>query len=43
VPEGRRLAGAVALGRPAADDRPTGSARARPRRPLDQVVHRGRW
>ena len=43
VPEGRRLAGAVALGRPAADDRPTGSARTRPRRPLDQVVHRGRW
>jgi nitroreductase len=43
VPEGRRLAGAVALGRPAADDRPTGSARTRPRRPLDQVVHRGHW
>ena len=43
VPEGRRLAGAVALGRPAADDRPTGSAVTRPRRPLDEVVHRGRW
>jgi nitroreductase len=43
VPEGRRLVGAVALGRPAADDRPGGSARTRPRRPLDQVVHRGRW
>ena len=42
-PEGRRLVGAVALGWPAADDRPGGSARTRPRRPLDQVVHRGRW
>ena len=43
VPEGRRLVGAVALGHPAADDHPGGSARTRPRRPLDQVVHRGRW
>ena len=43
VPEGRRLVGAVALGYPAADDRPGGSARSRPRRPLGQVVHRGRW
>jgi nitroreductase len=43
VPEGRRLIGAVALGHPAADDRPSGSARTRPRRPVDQVVHRGRW
>ena len=43
VPEGRRLVGALALGWPAADDRPTGSARTRPRRPPDQVVHRGRW
>jgi nitroreductase len=43
VPEGRRLVGAVALGYPAADDRPGGSARTHPRRPLDQVVHRGRW
>jgi nitroreductase len=43
VPEGRRLVGAVALGHPAADDRPSGSARTRARRPPDQVVHRGRW
>ena len=43
VPEGRRLVGAVALGWPAADDRPSGSARTRPRRPTDEVVHRGRW
>jgi nitroreductase len=43
VPQGRRLVGAVALGYPAADDRPGGSPRTRARRPLDQVVHRGRW
>jgi len=43
VPAGRRLAGAVALGYAAADDRPVGSAATRPRRPLDEVVHRGRW
>jgi nitroreductase len=43
VPPGRRLVGAVAVGYPAADDRPGGSARTRPRRPVDQVVHRGRW
>ena len=43
VPPGRRLTGAFALGYPAADDRPEGSARTRARRPLDQVVHRGRW
>ena len=43
VPEGRHLVGAVALGRPAADDRPSGSAVTRPRRSLDEVVHRGRW
>lgn len=41
VPPGRRLVGAVAIGRRAADDAPTGSARTR--RPLDKVVHRGRW
>jgi nitroreductase len=43
VPPDRRLIGAVALGHPAADDRPSGSARTRPRRPLDEIVHRGRW
>ena len=43
VPEGRRLVGAVALGRPAGDDRPAGSAVTRPRRRTDEVVHRGRW
>ena len=43
VPQGRRLVGAVALGRPAAGDRPSGSAVTRPRRQLDEVVHHGRW
>ena len=43
VPPGRRLVGAVALGWPAGDDRPSGSARTRPRRPFGQVVHWGRW
>src|SRR5215207_7690520 len=33
VPPGRRLVGAVAIGRRAADDAPTGSARTRRRRP----------
>ena len=41
VPEGRRALGAVALGHPAPDE-PGRSAR-RPRRPFDEVVHRGRW
>jgi nitroreductase len=43
VPEGRRPIGAVAFGYPAADDRPSGSPRSRPRRPLAETVHRGRW
>ena len=43
VPPGRRLIGVVGLGWPAAGDRPGGSPRRRRRRPLDEVVHRGRW
>ena len=43
VPPGRRLVGAVALGYPAADDRPSGSPRNRRRRAFDEVVHYGRW
>jgi nitroreductase len=42
VPEGHELIGAVAIGYPA-DDRPTGSAAIRPRRPLSEVIHRGGW
>ena len=41
VPEGRRAAGAVALGHPA-PDRPSGSLRRR-RRALPEIVHRGAW
>lgn len=41
VPEGIRPIGAIALGYSAAD-RPSPSL-ARGRRPLEQVVHRGRW
>jgi nitroreductase len=42
VPEGHELIGAVAIGRPADDER-TGSAVTRPRRPLSEVIHRGGW
>jgi nitroreductase len=35
--------GAVAIGWPAGDRGPAGSAASRPRRPLSEVVHRGRW
>jgi nitroreductase len=42
VPEGHELIGAVAIGYPA-DDRLTGSAAIRPRRPLSEVIHRGGW
>ncbi len=37
LPEGRRIVGTVALGHPA-PNRPSSSA-ARPRRPLDEIVH----
>ena len=43
VPAGLHPIGTVALGYPAADDRPSGSPRTRPRRPLDEVIHRGGW
>ncbi len=42
VPDGRELIGVVAIGHPA-DDRPSGSGAARPRRPLSEVIHRGGW
>lgn len=42
VPSGFRPIGAVALGHPAGADQPSASV-ARGRRPLDEVVHRGRW
>ncbi|MCL6091512.1 MAG: nitroreductase family protein [Actinobacteria bacterium] len=42
VPAGWEPLGAVALGWPAADDKPGASA-SRPRKPIAQVVHRGGW
>lgn len=42
IPAARRPIGTIALGYAAADDRPSSSAH-RPRRPLDEVVHRGGW
>ncbi len=42
VPRGYNPIGAVAIGHPAPDDRPSRSV-ARGRRPLDEVVHRGDW
>ena len=41
VPDGHRPVGAVALGHPAPDE--PGRSSTRPRRPLDEVVHRNRW
>jgi nitroreductase len=41
VPEGLRPIGAIAIGHPAPDE--PGRSEARPRRPLDEVVHRGGW
>lgn len=38
-----RALGAVALGRRAPDDLPSGTPSRRPRRPLAQVVHLGHW
>jgi nitroreductase len=41
VPDDRQPLGAVALGHPRPDE--PGRSAARPRRSLDEVVHRGRW
>jgi nitroreductase len=42
VPPTHRPIGTVAIGHPAPGG-PTGSAATRPRRPLEEVVHRGGW
>jgi nitroreductase len=42
APPGHELIGVVAIGHPA-DDRRSGSAATRPRRPLAGVIHRGGW
>jgi nitroreductase len=41
IPDDHDPIGVVAIGRRAAGERPVGSAVSRPRRPLDEVVHRG--
>jgi nitroreductase len=43
VPDGWRAVGAVALGWPSPDREAPGRSSARPRPPLTDVVHRGRW
>jgi nitroreductase len=43
LPSGCRAVGAVALGHPAEQEIERGSPRRRARRPLAEVVHRGRW
>ena len=43
VPPDRRCVGAVTVGHPAPGDQPPSSATRRPRRPLEDVVHDGRW
>jgi nitroreductase len=41
LPPGRRIVGAIALGHPAPDE--PGRSSARPRRALEDIVHRGGW
>ncbi len=43
VPGGMLSVGAIALGRRATTDRPSGSATTRPRRDATEVVHHNRW
>ena len=43
VPAACDLLGVIALGYPAADDRPRGSAFSRRRRPFEDMFHFGRW
>lgn len=43
VPDGWRLVATIAIGHPDPDGAAPGRSVDRPRPPLDQVVHRGRW
>jgi nitroreductase len=43
VPDAFAPVGAITVGRPAADERASGSAVRRARRPAAEVVHRGHW
>jgi nitroreductase len=43
VPEGWDPIGVIAIGHPAPVDPARSSAHTRPRKPIEEVVHRGRW
>ena len=43
VPQDRRPVGVIGLGYRATDETPTGSSTTRPRRPLEEQVHRNGW
>jgi nitroreductase len=43
VPETQLSVGALSLGHPVSGTGATGPSRRRPRKPLDELVHRGRW
>ena len=43
VPEGCEMLGVIALGYPSTEDRPTGSAVTRKRRPFEEMFHFGHW
>lgn len=43
IPEQVTPVGAITVGHPAAGSQPSGSPRRRVRRPLADIVHRGRW
>ena len=43
IPDGLEIVGAVALGHPLPDADEPGRSSARTRRPVEQIIHRGRW
>jgi nitroreductase len=43
VPADRKLIAVVGIGYETVDENPRGSALTHPRRPFDEMVHRGRW
>jgi nitroreductase len=43
VPDGSKLMGVIALGYPAADEKPRGSVFARRRRAFEDMFHFGKW